>query len=150
MDSIAKFKISVLMNSGNGETDDIIGALDNAILVYLQQTGGVWRRPLSEMTSSVEPMPTDLPARFKLEQNYPNPFNPSTTFSFSVPAGTDGLTSLRVFDILGREVADIVNEKLVPGDHMRTWDASGIPGGMYFYQLRVGGVSQTRKLVLLK
>ncbi len=91
---------------------------------------------------------TGEPAAFMLEQNYPNPFNPSTTIGFSVPDA--GIVSLKVFDVLGREVATLVNEVRQPGQHSVTWNASNAPSGVYFYRLDAAGLTQTRHMVLMK
>ena len=113
-----------------------------------------------------------LPTEFALEQNYPNPFNPSTTIQFAIPVGTYGRTSLRVYDVLGREVATLVNEVKQPGTYTVQFDArlrsknsggqvSGLTSGVYFYRLqarlspkdvggRAGSFVQTRKLLLLR
>jgi hypothetical protein len=88
------------------------------------------------------------PAQFELKQNYPNPFNPSTSISFSV--GTFSYTSLRVYDILGREVTTIFSGAIPAGSYTRQWDASDVPSGVYFYQLKAGSYLETKKLVLLK
>ena len=107
--------------------------------------GGVWRRPLSEMTS-VEGLSTELPTRFSLGQNYPNPFNPSTTIPFSVPS--KAFVSLKVFDALGREVSSLVSEELSAGTHSRQWSAVGLASGIYFYRLQAGNVVEPRRLIL--
>jgi hypothetical protein len=105
-----------------------------------------------------------VPAAFYLEQNYPNPFNPTTAISYQLPApsGVEGSAVshvvLRVYDVLGREVAMILNEAQPPGKHTIHWDASGFPSGSYFYRMNVSPLSgdldnssvQTRKLILLK
>jgi hypothetical protein len=97
------------------------------------------------------------PCAFALFQNYPNPFNPTTTIRFSV--GTYGHTSLRIFDLLGREVATLVNEELQPGEYNKTFDASRLSGGVYTCRLAVqrkglksgtGSFVQSIKLLLLK
>jgi enterochelin esterase family protein len=88
------------------------------------------------------------PASDKLFQNYPNPFNSSAEFSFQV-AATSPVT-LRVFDLIGREVATVVNETLPPGTYTRRWNAPHVSSGVYFYQLRTRGFSATRKLILLR
>jgi CubicO group peptidase (beta-lactamase class C family) len=85
---------------------------------------------------------------FSLHQNYPNPFNPTTTIQFFV--GTYGHTSLRVFDVLGREVAVLVSEQLSPGSYERTFDASRLSNGAYFYRLQTPTFIQTRMMELLK
>jgi hypothetical protein len=94
-----------------------------------------------------EEKPT-LPTTFGLEQNYPNPFNPSTSFEFRVP-GLE-LVELRVFDLLGREVATLVNKAMIPGSYVVQWNAASLPSGVYFYQLRAGSFVETKKMVLAK
>ena len=89
-----------------------------------------------------------LPARFALEQNFPNPFNPTTTFQFSI--ATSQLTILKVYDILGREVATLVNEKKSAGKYSVTWNASSMASGVYFYRLEAGSFVETKKLLLLR
>ncbi len=88
------------------------------------------------------------PGIFSLQQNYPNPFNPSTTIRYSVPAA--GVVSLKVFDLLGKEIATLVNETKAQGSFSREWDASGLPSGMYFYRLQSGNHVSTKKLLLTK
>ena len=88
------------------------------------------------------------PSRFSLGQNYPNPFNPSTTVQYSI--GTNNYTSLRVFDVLGRMVAILVNENKPAGTYRVTWDASSLPTGIYFYKLDSGSLSVTKKMMLVK
>ncbi len=89
-----------------------------------------------------------VPASYSLSQNYPNPFNPSTTIRFTTPER--GRVSLKVFDILGREVATLMNGDLDGGSHQVTFDASKLSSGIYFYSLKAGIFTQTRKLVLMK
>ncbi len=111
-----------------------------------------------------------IPWEFVLEQNYPNPFNPSTTINYTIPL-TDILTntfeqpdngipeqagkgnvkvSLVVYDILGREVATLVNKIQAPGNYRIVFEANGLSSGIYFYQLRYGSKIATKKMVLLK
>jgi len=89
-----------------------------------------------------------VPAGFELKQNYPNPFNPSTQISFGLHK--DGFTTLRVYDILGREVKTLVSEELTAGTHTISFDASTFAGGVYFYSLQQAGLTQTRKMLLVK
>jgi len=110
--------------------------------------GGVWRRPLSDMITSVKSPSTNFPESFILCQNYPNPFNPMTTISFSLPSKS--FVSLKVFDIIGREVATIVSEELSAGTYSRQWYVASMPSGVYLYRLQSGSYIQTKKLVLLK
>jgi hypothetical protein len=92
-----------------------------------------------------------LPGRFMLEQNYPNPFNPSTELSFDVRDVSR--VTLRIYDLLGREVATLVDGVREPGRYSAAWDASRMPGGIYFAKMTAAGGEQyeaTRKLVLLR
>ncbi len=88
------------------------------------------------------------PNNFTLFQNYPNPFNPSTTFSFDIPSNS--FVSLKVFDQLGREVANIVSEELSAGSYSRQWNAANLSSGIYFYRLQAGSLSETKKLTMMK
>jgi hypothetical protein len=89
-----------------------------------------------------------LPVSHILEQNYPNPFNPETTISFQLSSRND--VDLRIYDALGRIVATLVNKMMDPGRHEVLWDATMAPSGVYFYTLRSGSFSQTKKLILLR
>jgi hypothetical protein len=91
-----------------------------------------------------------VPTVFALDQNYPNPFNPATTIRFDIPAGSAGLTTLKVFNLLGQEMATLVNEELKPGTYKATFDARQFASGVYFYRLQAPGFSLTRKMVLAK
>lgn len=99
---------------------------------------------------------SEIPNEFLLSQNYPNPFNPNTKISFSIPLsrgvseGQGVFTSLRVFDILGKEVALLVNENLSAGNYSIDFNASSHPSGTYFYRLQAGEFTDTKKLVLIK
>ncbi len=88
------------------------------------------------------------PQAFHLEQNFPNPFNPITKVRFAI--GEGGFVTLKVFDVLGREVATLVHEVMRPGKYERVFDATGLASGMYFYRLVTGGAMQTKKLVVLR
>jgi hypothetical protein len=85
---------------------------------------------------------------FSLVQNYPNPFNLSTIFSFNLPANS--FVSLKVYDLLGKEVATIVSEEMLAGSYSKQWNAKGVSSGVYFYRLQEGSLIETKKLVLLK
>ena len=88
------------------------------------------------------------PSSYSLSDNFPNPFNPSTKIQFTIHHSR--FTSLKVFDLLGREVATLVNEELKQGSYQVTWDAAGFPSGVYFYRLEAGQFAETRKLVLVR
>ncbi len=89
-----------------------------------------------------------LPKSIFLEQNYPNPFNPTTKISFTIPSRL--YVSLKVFDLIGREVVTLVSEELPAGNHSRQWNAVNIPSGVYFCRLQASGYLETKKLILLK
>ena len=95
-----------------------------------------------------------VPSEFSLEQNYPNPFNPVTTITFAIPegaaAGEAHDISLRVFDILGRQVATLVDDTRGPGAYSVSFDASALSSGMYIYRLTAGGYTATRRMMLVK
>jgi hypothetical protein len=108
---------------------------------------GVWRRPLSEMTG-VDEQHSEVPTQFALQQNYPNPFNPTTTISYQLPVSS--YVTLKVYDLLGREVATLVNEKKKAGNYSLQWDASGLSSGIYFYRLEANEKREIKKMVLMK
>jgi len=90
----------------------------------------------------------DVPSEFKLMQNYPNPFNPSTRIEFIVPE--NGRATLKIYDVVGRELETLVSEQKKPGSYSVQWDASNHSSGMYFARLSSGGKSQVKKLMLQK
>lgn len=91
---------------------------------------------------------TELPEAFVLYQNYPNPFNPSTQIRFRI--AEFGLVSLKVFDVLGKEVATLLNEERFPGEYTVTFDGAGLTSGIYLYKIEVRNLSETSKMLLLK
>jgi enterochelin esterase family protein len=97
---------------------------------------------------SVEQRPGLPPTSYQLLQNYPNPFNPSTTISFDVPKAS--YVTLRVFNLLGQEVATVVSENLQPGAYRYRFDAGRLASGVYIYRLNAGGYVQTKKMTLMK
>ncbi|MCB0745039.1 MAG: T9SS type A sorting domain-containing protein, partial [Ignavibacteriae bacterium] len=93
---------------------------------------------------------------FSLEQNYPNPFNPTTTISYAIPTVAEANFSstanvtLKVYDVLGKEITTLVNEASKPGIYQVTFNASNLTSGIYYYRLQYGEFNETKKLVLLK
>ena len=88
------------------------------------------------------------PVEFALEQNYPNPSNPATTINYSIPEA--GNVEMKVYDILGNEVATLVNEAKAPGNYSAVFDASSLASGIYIYTLRANNFVQTKKMILMK
>jgi hypothetical protein len=86
--------------------------------------------------------------QYLLEQNYPNPFNPTTSISYSLKR--DGYVSLKVYDILGKEVTDLVNQNQKEGYHSVNFDASKLPSGVYIYSIKAGEFTSSRKMLLIK
>jgi len=121
-------------------------AINSFGYVYVGTCIGVFRSVMS--TTSVREVHRELPEEFALEQNYPNPFNPSTNVRFQI--ADLGLASLRIYDVLGREIATLVNEELKPGSYEVTWDASGRASGVYFYRLQTENYVDTKKLMLVR
>ncbi len=103
---------------------------------------------LKTLPVSSEPEPTDLPNQVVLHQNYPNPFNPSTVIRYQLPVSS--VVSLKLFDILGREVAVLVDGKVNAGSHQVTFNAYGLSSGVYFYRLETTGFVDTKQFTLIK
>lgn len=101
-----------------------------------------------DRTTSVAEGQYAIPKEFALQQNYPNPFNPSTTIEFSVPVR--GFVTLKVYNLLGQEVATLVSEELQPGVYKRKWNAPGLSSGVYFYRLQGSEFAQTKRLIMVK
>lgn len=89
-----------------------------------------------------------IPAQYSLSQNYPNPFNPLTTINYEIPVSN--FVSMKIYDIMGREAANLVNENKAAGYYSVKFDASKLPGGIYFYRIQAGDFSAVKKLLLLK
>jgi hypothetical protein len=108
---------------------------------------------LNQPGSDVETTPDLVPARFSLRQNYPNPFNPSTAISYSVP--TRCHVTITIYNLLGHRVSTIVDEVNPAGKHTTYWDGrdqdgSALATGVYFYQIKAGHLTETKKMLLLK
>ncbi len=115
-------------------------------------SGGIehWKDTMTVfvISSPVAETENGVPLRHQLQQNYPNPFNPVSTIGFSI--AESGVVALKVYDMLGREVAVLVNEKKEPGTYEARFDGSGLSSGVYCYRLTVGAFVESRKMVLMK
>lgn len=126
---------------------DLVVSPSNRSLRAATHSNGVYERRLLSSLTAVEEMP-QLPASIVLEQNSPNPFNPRTHIRFGVRGS--GLVTLKVYDVLGREVATLLNEDQAGGFKSVEFDGSGLASGVYLYQLRSGSFVETKKMVLAR
>jgi len=155
----------VLRTDGNGDTlwtktIDIGDAIDGFFSIDLTEDGGYVLTGTSNdevllvklgpdpATTSVRNDEASIPVRFELSQNYPNPFNPSTKIWYSIPRS--GFVTLRVYDMLGREIRTLVNRFQKANVYSVDFDAADLPSGLYFYKLQVGEFWQTRKMMVLR
>ncbi|HMN18865.1 MAG TPA: T9SS type A sorting domain-containing protein [Ignavibacteriaceae bacterium] len=101
-----------------------------------------------EGTSAIEDNLSDVNRSFSLSQNFPNPFNPNTSLKYEI--GSQQFVTLKIYDLLGREIAIIVNEEKPAGTYEVTFDASGLSSGIYFYRLQAGSFTETKKMILIR
>ena len=153
--AMAQFQItrSVFGNGGAPAGDanyQLDGTLGQAAIGIV--AGPSWQHRIGFWINSALPTAVDdhatLPTIYQLGQNQPNPFNPVTTIRYSIPDA--GQVSLRLYDINGRQVRELLNQSHAPGFYEFVLDARGISSGVYFYRLEAGQFSETKKLVLLK
>jgi hypothetical protein len=107
-----------------------------------------WLQYNWQQVTAVKQANNPTPIDFVLHQNYPNPFNPSTTINYSVPKS--GLVTIKVYDIIGFEVARLVNEEKAPGTYSVNFNASKFASGVYLYRMQAGSIIETKKMILLK
>lgn len=129
---------SILISSGGTSTNPATVVSSGCIVTTLCTTVGV-----NEDEGSL-----NIPQKFNLEQNYPNPFNPSTTIKFSIP--NEEFVSLKVFNSLGEEVAELLNEEKLAGNYSVSFDASQLSSGVYFYKISAGSFTEIKKMILIK
>jgi hypothetical protein len=132
---------------GSGSPDSIAWGLFAKPLYTPTTVYTAYANYISSATGIPRQLPV-FPAGIQLNQNYPNPFNPSTTISFSVPKKSHVL--LKIYDLIGREVAELVNKELPAGSYTSQWNAVHAASGIYFYRLQAGSLIETKKLVLLR
>ena len=149
-------KNSVLGNGGNVLSAGdyrIVGTLGQPFIGVAQGHSnanrvGFWYLANPMLATSVKQTMSNVPTEFQLQQNYPNPFNPTTTIEFALPKQSN--VTLKLFDILGREVATLVDAELESGVHKINFDGKDLASGMYFYRIHTEGFMKTKKLMLLK
>jgi hypothetical protein len=122
-------------------------AIDQEDFVYAG-TGGSSVFRSTGPTTDVDVDAVQVPTSFALHQNYPNPFNPETTISFDLLEA--GFVELKIFTLLGQEVAALVDGEVSPGSHEVSFDASSLASGVYLYRLTAGSFVETRKMVLMR
>ena len=118
-------------------------------------SGTIYKRPLSQMISSVKILSKEVPDKFSLSQNYPNPFNPVTKIRFSItksqnPNSSGSMISLTVYDLLGKQISTLINQQLQPGMYEIDFDGAEYPSGIYYYRLITESFTQTKKMMLIK
>ena len=130
----------------------IVIALSIPVLLQAQYTGGNGRGDASVSYINVHiliyDITTEIPSKYDLAQNYPNPFNPVTNLEFGI--SNLRFVTLKVYDMLGKEVSTLVNEKQSPGTYQVEFDAGSLTSGIYFYRLTSGDFTDTRRMMLIK
>lgn len=134
---------------GVNEEDNVITGFGSMLLQNpLQYDHSIGENVLNLNPTAVEQTNSDIPSGYALLNIYPNPFNPSTTISFSIP--NEEFVSLKVFNSLGEEVAELVSETMTAGNYFVSFDANGLTSGDYFYQIKVGSFTEIKKMMLIK
>jgi hypothetical protein len=128
--------------------DDNVAASTNYEYVLIAVDVNGERAELARKTVTTSAAPVELITEYALHQNYPNPFNPTTRITVDLVDA--GLVSLKVYNLMGEEVATIVNGTMTAGSHLVTFDASNLPSGMYLYKLNVNGYTSSKKMMLMK
>lgn len=98
--------------------------------------------------TAIEDNVVPVPAQYALRHNYPNPFNPSTTIEFSLPRA--GFVTLAVYNVVGQKIATLVSDNLTAGSYKYHWDSGDMPSGLYFYRIKAGGFTKSRKMLLIR
>ena len=151
-----KISSSVLGNgaaAAAGAKNKIVGTLGQAVIGVTGSSdashrAGFWYSTI-DLVTSVEQIENELlPTEFRLEQNYPNPFNPSTTIRFAVPKASH--VTIQIYDVLGRQVATLVDEEYQAGVYKVVFEAGDLTSGLYIYRIQTEAFTQSRKLMLLK
>ncbi|TRZ63992.1 T9SS C-terminal target domain-containing protein [bacterium] len=139
-------------------TTSLLNSVDfvDSINGFAVGNGGIILKTTNGGITSIINNSNNVPDKFYLYQNYPNPFNPSTIIRYEIPdllstriLGED-LVTLKVYDILGKEIETLVNERQMPGTYEATFNASRYPSGVYFYKLTTEGYSEAKKMILLR
>lgn len=147
--SVMEIVNSYIFDSGNLTNDQLsqfgLDAADTKVSDHLPVVVDFDLSPITGFKKKDE-----SPKEFRLMQNYPNPFNPSTSIQFTIPVETQHAVSLRIFDILGKEIKTLLNKPMQPGEYEIEFNAEDLPSGVYYYRLIIGDFTQTKKMVLLR
>ncbi len=136
--------------------DNVCGCIYNvdmrtksSLVISASTVNSVTMRTVGPVTSTdVNTKGDELPMQFRLSQNFPNPFNPTTTIQYSV--NSSQYVSLKVYDMFGREITELVHERKAPGNYEVRWNADGMPSGLYFYRLTTSASSVSKKMALIR
>ena len=123
--------------------------IDNNTGYAVGENGTILKTTDGGLFVGIGPLGNSLPDEFSLSQNYPNPFNGQTQIGFNVPPGAR-FVKLSIFDVMGHEIANLVNEKLNPGTYQIDWNAGNLSSGSYFCRLTSGDFTHTKKMILTK
>ena len=143
--SLTLYAVPALVDINNdGDYDLFMGSIKGGLFYYENRD-----------VIGIKYLNSQVPEKYKLYQNYPNPFNPETIIRFDVPSvtlnkGLQPLVRINIYDILGREVAILVNKQLQPGSYETSWDGSKHASGIYYYRLQTGDYMETKKMVLVR
>ncbi len=144
----ADVKAALQLNNGFDRVVMHYGRLIELTVYFDEFRMGTSFNDVSLSATDIRQPESRLPKQPGLSDNYPNPFNPATTIPFSLSSRSS--TTLKIFDALGREVAVLVDRELSAGNYAYQWNAADKPSGVYFYQLRTGTTTETKKLLLLR
>jgi hypothetical protein len=149
-DSVASSPVLGTTVNGNGTGDIALKSnSDGSVTVYVMSTNnGIGAYSFNANLTAVEQNGTATPSSYMLSQNYPNPFNPTTQIDYSVPRNS--FVTLKVYNVLGQEVATLFSGDLRAGSYTATFDASRLASGVYLYRLNAGSFSSVKKMVLVK
>jgi photosystem II stability/assembly factor-like uncharacterized protein len=135
------------LNSGLETLRTYSLAINSSGYIFVGTLGNGVSRSVNSTVTEISKGENTL-TKYSLEQNYPNPFNPITSLQYAI--GSRKFVTLKVYDILGREVATLVNEEKAAGEYEVEFNAANLPSGIYFYQLKAGSFVEARKMVLVK
>jgi hypothetical protein len=138
--------------------------MQNALTGYICGANGLILKTTNGGVVGIKPVNDEIPGHFVLYQNYPNPFNPKTKIRFDIPKtplnppfnqreeerNGGGFVTLKIYDILGCEIATLINQQLQPGTYEYDWEGTNYPGGVYYYKLISNNFSDCKKMVLIK